>query len=299
MSGTRADAPRPSWGLVPGDELQPGRTVVRPLGDSLHHEVLLVLDRPTGATGAAKVARPTTERRERQRSRLEHEASMLARLDHPAFTRLLDVALDAERPHLLVEVAEGPTLRQVVRREGHVPLGQALPLLRQVASGLSHLAERGIVHRDLTPSNVVVGASPFIIDLARARDVQALAVARDPRPGNAFRAPEHAEPGLARGPIGPAADVFSFGATMFYALTGHAPFRAGSRRLEPFRRPLPRALRALLAQMLEQDQTRRPSMAEVEERLAHADAGRSARRPGRMHLPLRGAPRPADAGSSG
>ena len=251
---------------------------MRVLGESLRHEVLLVWDARRLELGAAKVMRPCWEEREADLGKLRREGEILARLEHPVFPRCLDLALDGPRPHLLLEVAEGPNLREVLARQPYLPLLGALPLGERVASGLAHLASHGLVHADVTPENVVAGVRPFLIDLSRAREAQTAGQASRAKPGGPYRPPEQCAPSPERGPIGPPADVFGLGATLFHVLTGRAPFphRKGgdppqlTRRPAPFVRPLPRALRGLLLEMLDRDPAARPDAAEVAVRLTAA-----------------------------
>jgi serine/threonine protein kinase/CHASE2 domain-containing sensor protein len=86
------------------------------------------------------------------------EARTLARLDHPAVVRIIDFGCDAERgtPYLAMDYLEGTSLAQYVERHGPLPTGTALAILDQVAAGLDHAHDRGILHRDLKASNVLL-----------------------------------------------------------------------------------------------------------------------------------------------
>jgi serine/threonine protein kinase len=272
-----------SWDLGPGDELVPDRTIVRQLGHALHHEVFLVWDRARSELGAAKVMRPRWEERKRDMRQLRLEGEALAALDHPAIPRCLDVVLDGPRPHLLLGVADGMTLKELMLRQRSMPLARGLPVgqvlwfAREIADALAHLAERGYVHRDVTPENIMIGRTPWLIDLGRTRHPEPVARARRRKMGNVFRAPEIAEPGPRWGPIGPPADIFAFGGTLFYALTGRRPFpdrtRGADGRKGPpgqlsnpparFRRPLPPGLRPLILRMLQLEPRDRPTAVEV------------------------------------
>ena len=272
---------------------------MRPRGAGLHTEVLLVWDEQRRIHGAAKVIRPRWEERRKDLVKLRREGEVLSLLEHPAFPRCLDVALEGPRPHLLLEVVEGRTLLDIVRerrpprlRRG-LPLDEVVPAFASLAEGIAHLAGHGWVHRDITPENVIAGEEWRIIDLGRAREAQTVARTDHTRSGSAFRPPEICEPGPARGPIGPPADVFALGGTLYFALTGRRPFpdRKRDRYVDgvkrpaaqltvppaPFRRPLPDPLRELVLAMLSVDATRRPTAADVAERL-RAMAGPGKRR---------------------
>ena len=85
--------------------------------------------------------------------------------------------LDGRFPHLVLEHLEGPTLDELLRRDGTLALEQLLPLALHVASALHYMAAEGVVHLDVKPSNVVMGAPPRLIDLSVARTLEQAAQA--------------------------------------------------------------------------------------------------------------------------
>ena len=266
---------RRTWDLAAGDELVPGRTVVGRLGDSLHCEVLLVWDARLCELAAAKVARPGWEDRTVV-GILRREAELMSRLDHVVLPSCLDTALDGPRPHLLIERAEGPTLKALITRQGYLPLRHGLPLFARLADGLAHLADRGLVHADVSGENIVAGASPYLLDLGRAREVGQPPRRTKAHPGP-YRAPEQCELESPYGPVGPRADVFGLGVARFFGLSGRRPWEQRRRDAEgrktpvaqlteppgPLGRPLPRAVRRLLGRMLSRDPAGRPDAAQV------------------------------------
>jgi serine/threonine protein kinase len=182
--------------------------------------------------------------------------------------RGFDVVTEGRFPHLLIEHLEGPTLRDLVHRDGPVALEQLLPLGLHVASALHYLAGEDMVHLDVKPDNIVMGAPPRLIDLSVARTVTAAARVSGPIGTDGWMSPEQCDPG--RGPIGPPADVFGLAATLYYALAGARPFpRDGEERFPQLTRdpaPLPRrvpgSLSDLLFAALARDPAARPTAAE-------------------------------------
>ena len=169
-----------SWELEPGDEIAPGRSVVRALGGGRRYEVFLVWDDRLFALVVAKVLRPGSAADERHLEELREEADALERLAHPVLVRGFDAVLDGQYPHVLIEHLEGGTLRQLIRRGGPGPLEQVLPLAAHVAAALHYMAQAGMVHLDVKPDNIVMGVPPRLIDLSIARTLEHAASARHP-----------------------------------------------------------------------------------------------------------------------
>jgi eukaryotic-like serine/threonine-protein kinase len=266
-----------SWEFEEGEEIQPGRVVLKPIGGGNRYEVCLVWDEALYALGVAKVLRPDQAASERALEELAREAEALEALAHPSLVRGFDAVLDGERPHLLIEHLEGPSLRRLIKRDGAIPLQQLLPLAANVAGALQYMANRGYVHLDVKPDNVVMGVPPRLIDLSIARSLDRAARTAGPIGTDPYMPPEQC--GEGEGPIGPAADSWGLGATLFHAIAGERPFPrgegdAGAARFpqlveEPLPLPghVPEALRELLGELLDRDPRRRPSCGEVVERL--------------------------------
>jgi eukaryotic-like serine/threonine-protein kinase len=254
---TVADAPpwqareRPTWGLEEGDAIAPGRTVLRRLGGGRLYEVFLVWDDHRLAVLVAKVLRPD---RADQADHLVREAAILGRLGHPVIVRGFDARPEPPLAHLLLEHLEGPTLRELIEDHGPLALEQALPLGLHLASALHYLAGEGLVHLDVKPDNVVMGAPPRLIDFSVARSVAEAERLRRPVGTHAYMAPEQREPDSH--PVGPPADVYGLAATLHHAL-------AGARAPEPLPRRVPAALAGLLRAAMAEEPADRPAAAEL------------------------------------
>lgn len=137
---------------------------------------------------------------------------------------------------------------------------------------IGHMADEGWVHLDLKPSNVVMGAAPRVIDLGLARTVVRARRLTEHVGTNAYMPPEQCSP---RGDVGPPADVWGLGATLYYALAGRPPFlrprtRDSGAPLEdrfpqiedeplPWPRPVPAELSRAVLGCLEKDPAARPA----------------------------------------
>jgi len=261
--------PRPTWGLLEGDELAPGRTVLRRIGGGRRYEALLVWDEHRLAVLVAKVLRPDHATSEVALRGLAREAELLERLAHPVLVRSFGAVRDSRFPHLLLEHLEGPTLDELIDRErsaggGALALEQVLPLALHVASALHYLAAEDVVHLDVKPSNVVMGAPPRLIDLSVARTLEEAAVVRSPIGTDAYMAPEQRLPD---GRLGPPADVWGLAATVHAALTGMtwrapSPAAPATAARASLPRRTPTALAEIVRAGLDPDPAARPVAAE-------------------------------------
>ncbi len=273
-----------SWGFEEGAPIVAARTVVELLGGGRRYEVYLVWDERLYALGVAKILRPDLLADESALRKLRREAELLRRLAHPLLVRGLDATLDGPVPHLLLEHLVGPNLRRLVKDEGPLSFEDVLEAGEQLAGVLHYLAAEEVVHLDVKPSNVVFGHPSRLIDLGAARSTESASRLRTPFGTDAFMAPELCAADLGGSRVGPAADVWSLGATLYYAATGEVPFPrpAGAKTSDsrtvrfpqlasrPERMPnyVPASLEALIVRMLAADPSERPLAAAVADELA-------------------------------
>ena len=273
----REQRARPTWGLAEGDAIAPGRTVLRRIGGGRRYEVFLVWDDHRLAVLVAKVLRPDQAEDPAALRDLVREGDLLARIAHPVVVRGFAASGDGPFPHLLLEHLEGPTLQALLDRDGPIGLEQLLPLGMHVASALHYIANEGVVHLDVKPDNLVMGAPPRLIDFSVSRGLVAAGRLTKPVGTDAYMAPEQCD--RTRGQIGPAVDVFGLGVTMFRALTGERAFarEPGAarspdlatrfpqlvRKPAPLPRRTPAPLAELVVAMLAPQPGERPTAAEV------------------------------------
>jgi serine/threonine protein kinase len=257
-----------SWGFAEGDEIGAGRHAVRLLGGGRRYEAWLAWDGRLRALVVAKLLRPDQADAGGRRV-LADEARLLERLAHPLLVRSFGVELDGPRPHLVLELVDGPRLSTLIRRYGLI-LEQVVPLALNLCSVLHYLAEEGVVHLDVKPRNIIMAGSPRLIDLSVAREIAALGSLRGPVGTDAYMAPEQCDP-TRYAEIGSPADVWGLGATIHEAFTGELPYPRPSREL-PHPQLLcraqpasgvPPALTDLLMSCLEPRPVDRPTAAEL------------------------------------
>ncbi|MEV5824838.1 serine/threonine-protein kinase [Spirillospora sp. NPDC052242] len=229
-----------------------------------------------GRTVAIKIMHPEFAADARFRERFRREVELSGTVAGGFTAPVVDADPDARPPWLATEFLPSVPLRDAVRAGGALPPEVVRRLAAGVAEALVEIHGAGIVHRDLTPANVLLAADgPRVIDfgIARALDAATITDSGTPLGAPGFMSPEQA----AGEPIGPPSDVFTFGATLMFAATGREPFGAGTwhEQLLRLRSERPRldrvpdeGLRALIADCMEREPSRRPTAARVAERLA-------------------------------
>jgi eukaryotic-like serine/threonine-protein kinase len=193
----------------------------------------------------------------------------LRRLAHPMLVRSFGSDLAGERPHLVLELVEGPRLSTLIRRYGLI-LEQVLPLALNLCSVLHYLAKEGVVHLDVKPRNIIMAGSPRLIDLSVAREIRELRKLQTHVGTDAYMAPEQCDPER-WSEIGPASDVWGLGVTVHEAFTGELPYPRPSAdqphpqlTCEPrVADEVPLVLEGLLVSCLEPRPARRPTAAEL------------------------------------
>lgn len=215
------------WGFAEGEEIAPGLLAQQLLGGGTRYEAHLAFDERLHHLVVVKVLRPGRVADGDAVLGLRGEAEVLGSLNHPAIARLLRPEVDAERPHIVLEFVDGPRLSTLIRRFGPLETEQAASLAVEVASALHYLHGLGIVHLDVKPKNLIMGAPPRLIDLSIARSFAAAAALDAPIGTDAYMAPEQCVPSPGR--VGPAADVWGLGVTLYEALAGKPAFPRGSR----------------------------------------------------------------------
>jgi hypothetical protein len=284
-AGGRPPAAAP--GLPPELASHPRYRILRELGRGgmgvVYHAEQTLMDRQV----AIKVINRALLDHPDALERFGREVRAAAKLSHPNIV----LAYDAERAgdlHLLVmEFVEGLNLADVVQRKGPLPVAHACSYVRQAALGLQHAFERGMIHRDIKPHNLMLTpkGQVKILDfglakLARERGPQSEVTAQGTYMGTPdYTAPEQASDARS---ADIRADIYSLGCTLYFLLAGRPPFQEGTDvktiiahlEKEPppltgLRADVPPDLAAVVARMLAKDPARRyQKPAEVAQALA-------------------------------
>ncbi|MFI9275626.1 serine/threonine-protein kinase [Kitasatospora sp. NPDC052896] len=225
---------------------------------------------PGGRPVALKVVRPEFAEDPEFHRRFTQEVANAQRIHGLYTAQVIDAGTEADAPWLVTAYVPGPSLQQVVREHGALPVRTVLLLLGGIAEALQAIHSVNVVHRDLKPANVLVAADgPRVIDfgIARAADATALTGTGFRIGSPAFMSPEQAQ-GAA---VTPATDVFALGALAAYVASGVQPFGEGPETAVLYRvvheppalEAVPAELRALLERCLAKSPEDRPTPAEI------------------------------------
>ena len=161
----------------------------------------------------------------------QREIRVLARLDHEHLVRALDAGHDAKVYYLVTELVPGLDLRRQVLKYGPLDELAAASVITQAAQGLAYSHEQGLVHRDVKPGNLLVTQEGRVkvLDLGLAGS---MLDAQSTSTGRVVGTMDYMAPEQIRSPdtVGPAADVYGLGCTLYFALTGQVPFPGGTRK---------------------------------------------------------------------
>jgi serine/threonine protein kinase len=215
------------WDFVEGDEMAPQLSAVKLLGGGFRYEAYLAWDDRLRSLVVVKIVRPGLVEDRSTLEGLASEVELLERLNHPGLVRSFGADLGGPRPRVVLEHLEGPRLSTLLRRYGPLLPEQLVPLALQVCAAVHYLAGEGVVHLDVKPSNIIMGGPPRLIDLSVACSREQCMRLRSPVGTDAWMSPEQCRPADGR-PVGPPADVWGLGATLYRAGTGDRPFREGN-----------------------------------------------------------------------
>ena len=275
----------------PGDRLE-AFTLERAIGVGGMGAVFLATDTRLQREVALKVLPPEQSNDPEVVQRFYQEGRAAARLDHENIARVFTIGSDRGYHFIAFEYIEGGTLRQLILEHGQLPIGEAINYTLQIAGALVHASERGVVHRDVKPSNIIV--TPLgrakLVDMGLARrfergtDDGGLT-----QSGTTLGTFDYISPEQARDPrdVDVRSDLYSLGCTLFHMLAGRPPFPDGTvlqKLLQHQEEPppdvrvlnpdVPPDLAAILVKLMAKDRERRYQTPEllVRDRLTLAGA---------------------------
>ncbi len=253
-----------------GEKIGPYR-LVQQLGQGGMGTVFEAVHEHTQQKVALKLLTPAVRTTNESVKRFKRESQIAASINHPRSTFVYEAGKHGDQFYITMELMSGGTLKDVVAKEGPLPVAKAVDYVLDMIEGLQVAHDAGIVHRDLKPTNsfldndgrVKVGdfglAKSFLGDSSLTQTGTFMGTPQ-------FAAPEQ----LKSSDVDERADIYALGGTLFYLLSGRPPFTGNAAqviasiasdippRVSQFVSGVPKALARLIAQTLEKDPERRP-----------------------------------------
>ncbi|MGD0906233.1 MAG: protein kinase [Candidatus Acidiferrales bacterium] len=264
--------------ILPGTRLGPYE-ILSPIGAGGMGEVYRARDTRLDRIVAIKVLPDAFAHDPERLSRFQREAKMLAALNHPNIATIYGMEQSGGTSYLVMELVPGDTLADRIKRDGALPVEEALAIAKQIAEALEAAHEKGIIHRDLKPANVkvtpegVVKVLDFGLAKAFEGDASAESIANSPTlsmaatmQGAILGTAAYMSPEQARGKsVDKRTDIWAFGVVLYEMLTGEELFAgetvsdtlAAVLRHEPDWRKIPARLQPLLRSCLERNAKKR------------------------------------------
>ena len=180
---------------------------------------------------ALKVMNENCRSQEEFRVRFFREARSAAALNHDNIITIYELNEDPQQPFIAMEFVEGPSLQALIRSRQFIPFQEKLRIVTEVCQGLAHAHQRGVVHRDVKPDNILIGqdGKAKILDFGISRFVTGAGEGNLTQAGTVMGSPNYMSPEQAAGEtgqIGVRSDIFSLGSVFFEFLTGFPPFHS-------------------------------------------------------------------------
>jgi serine/threonine protein kinase len=232
LSVGRNVPPLDSGGLLEGEQLGQFQ-LEKFVGGGGMGVVFRALDTTLNRQVAVKVLSRDQSADEETLRRFRNEAQSAARLNHENIARVHYVGEDRGVHYIVFEFIEGINIRDLVARNGPLPLGDALSYTYQIAQALEHASQRAVIHRDIKPSNVLItyDGKAKLVDMGLARLNQMAAADNDlTASGVTLGTFDYISPEQARDPRSAdvRSDLYSLGCSFFFMLTGRPPFPDGT-----------------------------------------------------------------------
>jgi len=215
-------------GLEPDTVILGKYRIVRTLGHGGMGSVYLAVDEVTAQQVAVKMLPPGLSREKGIRERFTQEAKALARLDHPSIVPLIGFATEGDSHYLIMKFIEGPTLDDTIEHAGALEFARAREIFRAIVEALGYAHEKGVVHRDVKPANVLLAADGrvFLVDFGISKGTESVKLTQT---GMLMGTPQYMSPEQISGhPVDGRSDLYAAGLILYEMLTGKPPF-AGER----------------------------------------------------------------------
>ena len=198
--------------------------VLKRVGSGGMADVYMAKDHKLNRNVAVKVLKSDYVEDEKFLKKFETEAQAVARLSHPNIVNIYDVGMEDGINYIVMELAEGITLKEYIRKKGYLSPKETVEISTQIASAISHAHKNHIIHRDIKPQNILVSDTGIIkvTDFGIAKATSSNTVTST---ATAMGSVHYISPEQAKGRFcDEKSDIYSLGITMYEMVTGHVPF---------------------------------------------------------------------------
>lgn len=239
-----------------------------------------LLDRPV----AVKILHEQFRQDEEFIGKFHQEAQSAARLSHPNIVNIFDVGISGNDHYIVMEYVSGDTLKSLIKKNGRIPIPDALRIAREIADALAAAHASQIVHCDIKPHNILMMADGHakVADFGIARAVTESTMTYS---GSVMGSVHYFSPEQAQGTyITPRSDVYSLGVVLYEMLTGHLPFEGETpvsiamkhiqeepAPLRQYNPDIPPLVEAIVLKAMSKDPAMRPESAELSHELQEAE----------------------------
>lgn len=202
--------------------------IVKLIGSGGMANVYLGIDMNTGLNVAIKILKPEYSSDEEFIRRFDSEAKAVASLNHSNIVKVFGVGHEGQFRYIVEEYVEGITVKDLINQNGHLDWRNAVPIVIQISLALDYAHQKGIVHRDIKPQNILISRDKVskITDFGIARAASSTTITMT---GGVIGSVHYFSPEQARGSkVGPQSDIYSIGVTLFEMVTGRCPFDGDS-----------------------------------------------------------------------
>lgn len=244
--------------------------LIEPIGVGGMAAVIRARDTQLDRFVALKILPPEMAHHKGNVERFHQEAKAAAKLDHANIARVFFCGEDQGLHFIAFEFVEGMNLRTILEQRGRLPVAEAVRYILQIASGLEHAASRGVVHRDVKPSNIIITphGQAKLVDMGLARNMERKGQRDLTQSGVTLGTFDYISPEQALEPreADTRSDIYSLGCTFYHLLTGCPPVPDGTpakkldyhqhhapvdpRQMNP---DIPDEIVAILSKMMEKD----------------------------------------------
>ena len=194
--------------------------VLKRVGSGGMADVYMAKDHKLNRNVAVKVLKSEYVEDEKFLKKFETEAQAVARLSHPNIVNVYDVGIEDGINYIVMELAEGMTLKEYIRRKGYLSPKETVEISLQIASAISHAHKNHIIHRDIKPQNILVSeiGNVKVTDFGIAKATSSNTVTST---ATAMGSVHYISPEQAKGRFcDEKSDIYSTGATLFHLITG-------------------------------------------------------------------------------